>query len=110
MGAIEDVVVEAVAHPNHGLQDHWARGDAASRIAEGGSDVVAMQQGPSATEGRPSLLQYSALYAEQIRAAGAESALYMVWPALIRFFDFDGVSDSYSTAAESVRPRPTRRT
>ena len=26
-------------------------------------------------------------------------ALYMVWPAFNRFFDFDGVSDSYRTAA-----------
>lgn len=102
MGGIEDAVVEAVAFGNFGLEDHWARGDASSRIAEGGWDVVAMQQGPSATEGRPSLLQYSALYADQIRAVGAEPALYMVWPALIRFFDFDGVSDSYATAAAQV--------
>lgn len=101
-GGVGDVVVEAVAFPNFGLEDHWARGDAARRIAEGGWDVVAMQQGPSATEGRPSLLEYSARYADQIRAVGAEPALFMVWPALIRFFDFDGVSASYSMAAEAV--------
>jgi hypothetical protein len=102
MGGVDDAVVESVAFPNYGLQDHWVQGDAARRIAEGGWDVVAMQQGPSATEGRPSLLQYTALYADQIRAVGAEPALYMVWPAQTRSFDFDGVSASYAMAAQDV--------
>ena len=28
--------------------------------------------------------------------------MYMVWPSQVRSFDFDGVSNSYSTAAELV--------
>jgi hypothetical protein len=64
--------------------------------------VVILQQGPSATEGRPSLLEYSDRFAEEIGLVGARTALYMVWPDRSRFFDFDGVSDSYRTAAQSV--------
>lgn len=92
----------AVAFPDYGLQDHWEQGDARTAIAAGGWDVVVVQQGPSASEGRPSLLEYSALFADEIRAAGAEPALYMVWPAESRPFDFDGVSESYAMAAEAV--------
>ncbi len=94
--------IESVAEPNYGLQDNWVMGSARDRIAAGGWDVVVMQQGPSATEGRPSLLDYSKRFADEIRAAGGRPALYMVWPSLSRFFDFDGVSDSYRTAAQQA--------
>jgi hypothetical protein len=93
---------EVVAFPNFGLEDHWVQGSARARIAEGGWEVVILQQGPSATEGRPSLLEYSDRFADEIEAVGARTALYMVWPDRSRPFDFDGVSDSYKTAAESV--------
>jgi len=96
------VTIASVAFGNWGLQDHWEQGPARATIAQGSWDVVALQQGPSATEGRPSLLEYSALFAEEIEQVGALPALYMVWPDSIRFFDFDGVSDSYRTAAEQV--------
>jgi len=99
---IGPVVVESVAFPNFGLEDHWGEGSALERIRAGGWDVVVMQQGPSATEGRPSLLEFTARFANEIRAAGGEPALYMVWPSVSRFFDFDGVSDSYTTAAHQV--------
>ncbi len=99
---IGPVYVDMQAFPNWGLMDHWEDIRARNLIEVGGWDVVAMQQGPSATEGRPSLLQYSALFAELIEAAGARPALYMVWPAEERSFDFDGVSDSYRMAAEQV--------
>lgn len=96
------VDVRASAYPNYGLQDHWFTPVTRDAIAAGGWDYVALQQGPSATEGRPSLLEYSDLFAAEIRAAGAEIALYMVWPSSARSFDFDGVSDSYATAASNV--------
>jgi hypothetical protein len=63
---------------------------------------VVLQQGPSATEGRPSLLAYTALFAQLADSIGARTALYMVWPASARPFDFDGVSESYATAARNV--------
>jgi hypothetical protein len=98
----ESVVVDAEASPNAGLPDHWMSGGARDRIRAGGWSVVILQQGPSATEGRPYLLDYAELFAGEIRAAGAEPALYMVWPSIQRFADFDGVLDSYRTAAENV--------
>lgn len=101
-GGAGEVAVASVAYANHGLPDHWDRGDARQAIAEGGWDFVILQQGPSATEGRPYLLEYSELFATEIRGGGAQPALYMVWPAQSRSFDFDGVSDSYATAAELV--------
>lgn len=102
LGSSEDVFVAAEVIPNFGLPDHWARGRAQELISVGGWEVVVLQQGPSATEGRPYLLDYAEAFAETIRAVQATPALYMVWPARQRSFDFDGVLDSYRTAAERV--------
>ncbi|MFW6088858.1 MAG: hypothetical protein ACODAB_03830 [Gemmatimonadota bacterium] len=96
-----DVVTAALAEPDFGLEDHWVRRATHDMIAEGW-DVVIMQQGPSATEGRPSLVEYAERFADAVREAGATPALYMVWPAGARSFDFRGVSDSYSAAADRV--------
>lgn len=99
-GLGEEVYVESVSLANWGLPDHWAgRG---REVVGLGWDVVVLQQGPSATEGRPYLLEYADVFAVEIRAAGGTPALYMVWPSKARFFDFDGVFDSYRTAAENV--------
>jgi hypothetical protein len=86
--------------PGTGLPDHWVSSSALEAIRSGDYDYVVLQQGPSATEGRPYLLEYAELFGDEIRAAGSIPALYMVWPAASRSFDFDGVSDSYTTAAE----------
>jgi hypothetical protein len=91
----------SIARPATGLEDHWAIEATHDRIAEGW-DVVVLQQGPSATEGRPSLLEYAQRFDTPIREAGAVPALYMVWPAESRSFDFPGVSDSYSDAADLI--------
>lgn len=90
-----------VSRGNYGLQDHWITATTRNALDQGGWDLVVIQQGPSATEGRPSLLEYSGRFADEARKGGAELALYMVWPSLARFFDFDGVFDSYHTAAEN---------
>ena len=94
--------IEVAAYANFGLEDHWVNGGARDAINGGGWDVVVLQQGPSATEGRPSLLEYTGRFDEEIAAVGARTALYMVWPSKARFFDFDGVSESYAQAAEQV--------
>ena len=94
--------VEMAAYANFGLEDHWVTGESREAIGDGGWDVVVLQQGPSATEGRPSLLEYSQRFDEEISAIGARTALYMVWPSEARSFDFDGVSESYTMAAEQV--------
>ena len=95
------VSVISQAFPDFGLEDHWVTPSTRAAVAAGW-DLVIMQQGPSATEGRPSLLEYSHRFATEIRAAGGEPALYMVWPSSSRDFDFDGVSDSYRAAADSA--------
>lgn len=94
------VTVTSEAFPNYGLEDHWARGDALRQLDRSGWDFVVMQQGPSATEGRPSLLEYAERFAAPIRAAGAVPALFMVWPSSAREFDWDGVRDSYRMATD----------
>ncbi len=94
--------IESAAHPNWGLQDHWAARSTRKALASREWDFVVLQQGPSATEGRPSLLRYSKKFARRIRDLGAEPAIYMVWPAASRSFDFDGVIDSYRTAALEI--------
>ncbi len=99
---IKEVKIESVTLPNYGLQDHWINSKVHTKIAENSWDVVVLQQGPSATEGRPSLLEYSQKFAEEIKKIGGTTAMYMVWPANSRSFDFDGVSDSYQTAADLV--------
>lgn len=102
MGGQGPISTRSVVAGGVGLPDHWDAGTATETIREGGWDVVVLQQGPSATEGRPYLLEYAVLFAEEIEAVGARTALYMVWPAEGRYFDFPGVSDSYSTAADLV--------
>lgn len=97
----ESVLVASIARPSYGLEDHWTQSVTFDRIAERW-DVVVLQQGPSATEGRPSLLEYSRRFAEPIRAAGAIPAMYMVWPAEEQTSDFAGVASSYSDAASAV--------
>ena len=101
-GDVGTVATGAIAFPNFGLIDHWNQSAARSAIASGDWDYVVIQQGPSATEGRPSLLEYSALFAAEVEAAGGRMALYMVWPSTSRPFDFNGVSNSYRTAAEQT--------
>lgn len=91
--------IEFVACPNFGLEDRWRRGAARERIAEGGRDFVVMQQGHSATEGRPSLLKYAQRLARLIREIGATPEPYMVWPTPVMKFDFEGVADACTTAA-----------
>lgn len=94
---------KSVVFPNFSLEDHWNKGDALKAIKKGRWNIVVMQQGPSAlSEGRGVLIEYSRLFAEEIRRRGAKPALYMVWPSAARSFDFKGVSESYRQAAKEV--------
>jgi len=106
--ALADSATEGSVHAgvyafaNFGLEDHWVEGSAREAIGLGGWDVVVLQQGPSATEGRPSLLEYSQRFDEEVSGTGGRTALYMVWPSEARSFDFDGVSESYTMAAQQI--------
>ncbi len=96
------LTVRGVTNPDWGLEDHWKEGDVQRLIQSGEWDVVVLQQGPSATEGRPSLIEFSRQFADLGQATGTRVALYMVWPAASRSFDFDDVSLSHRLAAEGA--------
>jgi hypothetical protein len=111
--AIVQALAEAAGHPSPthksvllpgaSLEDHWHEGTARSTIAEGGWNVVVLQQGPSAlAASRVDLLEYTRRFAEEIRRIGARPAVYMVWPSRARFGDFDRVVESYALAAKEV--------
>ena len=92
-----------VAFGGLSLEDHWLRGDALAAIDSRQWDVVVLQQGPSSLDAsRAHLIEWSGAFAIRIRAAGAETALYQVWPESDRRSVFDRVLDSYRLAAESV--------
>jgi len=92
-----------IAYPDFSLEDHWNHGEARKAIAQSKWDVVVLQQGPSALpESRKFLIDYTRRFDDEIRRAGAKTALYMVWPARARFGDFDRVVESYAEAARSV--------
>jgi hypothetical protein len=85
------------------LEDHWNEGTAQRRIAEGGWSIVVLQQGPSSLpESQVNLREWTARFDTVIRARGARTALYMVWPESARRDAFDAVSQSYARAAEDV--------
>jgi hypothetical protein len=92
-----------IAYPDYGLDQHWEDGRAAGAIGGGCWDVVVLQQGPSSlAESRALLLDYAGRYDDLIRAEGARTALYSVWPSASRQGDFDRAIESYALAAESV--------
>lgn len=101
-GTSGPVVVSSSSFPGYGLQDHWIDRRTRAFLAAGRWDYVVLQQGPSATEGRPSLLRYTDRFHREIEAMGAQTGLYMVWPSSQRRFDFAGVARSYAAAAKRV--------
>jgi len=87
----------------YALEDHWADGQAREVLAEGGWDVVILQQGPSSLpESRENLITWAGVWADAIREQNGVPALYMVWPERERFSYFDDVSRSYRDAAEAA--------
>jgi hypothetical protein len=92
------------AYPDFALFDHWADGNAVRAIDNRTRwDVVVLQQGSSALEeSRVLLREWTKRFDEKIRAAGARTAMYAVWPNTARQFDFDRVNESYTLAATDV--------
>jgi len=85
------------------LEDHWNEGTARRRIAERGWSVVVLQQGPSSLpDSQVALREWTGRFDTIIRASGARTALYMVWPESNRREAFDAVSQSYARAAADV--------
>lgn len=95
--------VAMIAFPDFSLEDHWNRGDARDAIAEGGWDVVVLQQGPSTLPAnRAHLVEWAGRFAERIRAVGARPALLSVWPTDGSAAGYDATLASYTAAAEAV--------
>jgi len=96
-------VCSSVAIGGFSLQDHFNDGQALRPLRNEKWSIVVLQQGPSALESsRVNLRQWTATFAELIRAAGGRPALYAVWPERARIDDFDRVSESYRLAASDV--------
>jgi hypothetical protein len=97
------IETQMVAYPGYALEDHLAQGDAVRAIQKGNWDLVVLQQGPSTLPAsRVNLVDYSKRFAAIIRAAGAEPALYGVWPEQARISALDACIESYRVAADSV--------
>jgi hypothetical protein len=96
-------VCQAVIGDGYALEDHIADGRAPQRLEKERWSIVVLQQGPSALESsRVNLRQWAAKFATLIRDGGGRPALYAVWPANDRTFDFPRVSESYRLAASDV--------
>ncbi len=93
---------EAATRPDFSLEDHW-KSDALSMIRRGGFKYVVLQQGPSSLPAsRENLREWTKRFGEEIRRAGAEPALFMVWPDRSRLAFLPEVSESYRLAADDV--------
>jgi len=97
------LAVASVALPDFSLEDHWNQGDALRAIARGGWSFVVLQQGPSSLDDSRVLLRRDAArFDGRIRAIGARTALFSVWPESTRQAAFPAVAESYSLAATDV--------
>jgi hypothetical protein len=93
----------SVAFPGYSLADHLDQQDALRAVDRGGWRVVVLQQGPSSLlESRELLRRDTALFDQRIRAAGARTALFSVWPESSRQSAFGDVAASYAAAAADV--------
>lgn len=104
-GLKRDIVVktEMIAYPNYALEDHWNDGQIQGRIKKGGFDYVVVQQGPSSqSDGRQMLLSYGIKIDEICEQANAKLVFYMVWPAKVNLYTFEGVIANYRNAAEQT--------
>lgn len=99
----ERIAPAMTAFPDYALEDHWNDGTAVRAIERNKWSVVVLQQGSSALdESRVNLRQWTQTFDQKIRAAGARTAMYAVWPLSTRQFDFDRVTESYTLAAADV--------
>ncbi len=99
----DTVIQSSVSLPNYSLEDHWNDGRALQAIAQGGWDIVVLQQGPSSLPAsRTQLVLDAKRFAVEAARVGARVALYSVWPSSDRLAFFDDVSGSYAAAADST--------
>jgi len=96
----KDIAVASIVKGNYALIDHWDEGVIQASIESKTFDFVIVQQGPSSQPyGRALLIQYGGRISELCKSNDAQLAYYMVWPSLAHYDTFDGVINSYRTAA-----------
>lgn len=87
----------------YALEDHWADGVARGMLANGGWDVVVLQQGPSSLPAsRANLIEWTKRWAVEARAHGARPALLTVWPERARLGVFPNVIANHQAAATAA--------
>lgn len=98
------IAYHTTANPGFALVDHLDGGsDAVDQVKQGGWDFVILQQGPSSLpDSRVLLIDGTQRFDQYIRAVGATTALYMVWPDKSRYAFFEDVRVSYKLAADTV--------
>lgn len=102
MGSADGVVIETedVSVADYALEDHWGNAQSRAALAEGGWDVVVLQQGPSSLPAnQQNLATWASTWADAIREQGGTPALYMVWPERARLYALPAVITSYRNAA-----------
>lgn len=95
---------EMVAGPRQTLMDHLgADGAAEAAIRRGGWNYVVLEEGSSGdSASRATLVDAVRQFDVLVRAAGARTALYMVWPPADRPEDFCPIGAAYADAAAAV--------
>ena len=110
-GVVQALLDSVGPRPNHtfgeimlglALEDHWFLGIGQEWINKGGWDYVILQQGPSTSSGKASLLKYTQLFAPVIRDTGAQPGLWEIWPIPESSNAFDAIYASYKAAADSI--------
>jgi hypothetical protein len=106
LGALvgDTIRVASAVGPDLALIDHLnGASNAVSQIQLGGWKYVVLQQGPSSVAvNRDSLTLWTKMFDAYIKAAGGQTALFMVWPSSDRLAFFDDMRLSYPQAAQSV--------
>lgn len=102
-GAGDRIRTDMVAGPKLTLMDHLASdGPAVAAVQRGGWDYVVLQQAPLGDgASREVLVDAVGRFDAIVRAAGARSALYMVWPPADRL---DAFCESVRAAAAAADP------
>jgi len=96
----KNITVASIVKGNYALVDHWNEGVVQASIETKTFDFVIVQQGPSSQPyGRSLLIQYGGRISQLCKSNDAKLAYYMVWPSLAYYDTFDGVINSYRTAA-----------
>ena len=99
----DEIAVMSLAEPDFALIDHWNAGGALSQIRAREWKLVVMQQGWTPAGVCQDTLRLAASNFEgAIRLAGAQPALYQVWPPSNRPAQWQGTIESYRLAAKDV--------